>query len=275
MFAKAVMAIGVLLAAVLSAAPASARDPLLKPGVYAGAFAGWVSLQSGPEATAGERPITGQTVTSVSQAIQTVVNGGASTFSGGAVVGYGLGDNWLQLGTNTFVLAIEADAAGGGTPTSQSGNGGAYSATYSGGAVTSITSTSTATKTSSLDFDSSVRALVSARLTYGLRLFGTAGLAIGRVSHAATINKIDVVNGVPQAVQVATGSVSRWSPGWTAGAGILASLGGAWMLRAEYRYLDLGTTKLDVKFSDGSVTRLKFTDDEHTIRVGLVYHFDT
>lgn len=234
-----------------------------KPGLYAGGFVGWVQAHTEAEANPGGRPAPdGETILNFSATIEQIVNGDAESFSGGGLIGYGLGAGRL-LG------AIEADFAVSDAESSGEGGAGAYDTVYDiSGALESASSGEVS---STRDANFSLRIVGAFDIGHGLRAFGTAGLAVGRVSHSAVIEKTDSDSTNPDG----KGSVSKWATGWTAGAGVVADLGGHWALRAEYRYVDLGTTDLSVKFSDDSVTVVRFEDTEHSVRLGLIYHFGT
>jgi outer membrane immunogenic protein len=65
-------------------------------------------------------------------------------------------------------------------------------------------------------------------------LYGTAGVAYGKVSDSATVSLVGVGS--------FTASFSDVKAGWTAGAGIEGAFG-RWSAKLEYLYLDLGKTE--------------------------------
>ena len=72
-------------------------------------------------------------------------------------------------------------------------------------------------------------------VTPSILLYGTAGVAYGKVNDSATIT----ITGV----ESATDTFKDVKAGWTAGAGIEGALGGGWSAKVEYLYIDLGKTE--------------------------------
>lgn len=293
--------------AALSASDRAAADTVaFRPGFYAGGFVGWVNsntktkTNSVPQSVAASLNTAGNPLTDVDGDTLfeanplTGVTGASGTagrdvetdgFSGGALIGYSV------IGQGMFA-AIEGDFSiiDGDKSKGTSLNSG-YTAnfldpddgTLQTGDIVSITSTTTGTASSKLTADGSVRLRVGTEVGYGMRIFATAGLALGRMERRATITKSDTIvedngdpnNGQPELSPTSTvTAISRkWQTGWTLGGGLDIALWGPWSARVEYRYVDLGTGKLNVQFADGSVQTLKFQDSEHSVRFGLVYAF--
>ncbi|WP_027545036.1 outer membrane protein [Bradyrhizobium sp. WSM2254] len=100
--------------------------------------------------------------------------------------------------------------------------------------------------TQKLDWFGTVRGRLGVAVTPRVLLYGTGGLAYGRVSTAGSVSAINV-GGFPGAdggtfTPVATSFSSSTSKvGWTAGAGIEGAFADNWSARLEYLYVDLGT----------------------------------
>ena len=72
---------------------------------------------------------------------------------------------------------------------------------------------------------------------------------------------------------VGSESHTKWQDGWTAGFGLEHLLGNNLSARAEYRYADYGKETVSVaRLYNGNKERQKY-DEEHSIQVGLIYHF--
>jgi outer membrane immunogenic protein len=76
----------------------------------------------------------------------------------------------------------------------------------------------------------------------------------------------------PEGVSEATAGVRT---GWTVGGGYEYAFANNWSVKAEYLYVDLQNSNVDVVFSTDPLvfTRLKFPNDLHIARVGLNYRF--
>ena len=99
-----------------------------------------------------------------------------------------------------------------------------------------------------------VRGRLGADIAERTMLYGTAGLAYGKVKVSAT-NGVDSI------------SASKTRAGWTAGAGVEHAFTDNVTLKTEYLYTDLGKAKLfDV---DDAKVKTNF----HTVRVGVNYKF--
>lgn len=102
-----------------------------------------------------------------------------------------------------------------------------------------------------------VRGRLGADIAERTMLYGTAGLAYGKVK----IEGYDAAQDVSE-------SASKTRAGWTAGAGVEHAFTDNVTLKTEYLYTDLGK----VKFSDGAdVSKVK--TNFHTVRVGVNYKF--
>jgi outer membrane immunogenic protein len=137
---------------------------------------------------------------------------------------------------------------------------------------------------------------VRGRLGYAFNdvlLYGTGGLAYGRVSLSGTSvaaqtttttgggdsissdAAIPATPGTPVTTVMATNFAgSAVNVGWTAGAGIEGALANNWTWKAEYLHVDLGSVSVTGTAPTGAAfkaTSSNFTDD--IVRVGLNYRF--
>ncbi len=99
-----------------------------------------------------------------------------------------------------------------------------------------------------------VRGRLGADIAERTMLYGTAGLAYGKVK--ATLS--DATDSI---------SASKTRAGWTAGAGVEHAFTDNVTLKTEYLYTDLGKAKL----FDADVAKVK--TNFHTVRVGVNYKF--
>lgn len=118
----------------------------------------------------------------------------------------------------------------------------------------------------------------------GLLLYGTGGLAYGRVKVAGTntvtgvVTECLIVGGCetePFAAATAFDR-SKGNIGWTLGAGIEGAFAQLrnWTWKFEYLYLDLGSLDASAVTPFGTVTtHTRFTD--HVVRLGLNVRFDS
>jgi len=122
-----------------------------------------------------------------------------------------------------------------------------------------------------------------------LLVFGTGGLAYGRVSVSTATNvAVTVANGLVFAPDSTSAYAAKTNVGFTLGAGLqgtLRSLSPNWTWKVEYLYLDLGSLDTAASFASvrsgggpfytpitGQVaTHTRFTDN--IVRVGLNYQF--
>jgi outer membrane immunogenic protein len=119
------------------------------------------------------------------------------------------------------------------------------------------------THTFDLDYFATIRGRLG--YTYGRFMpYITGGLAFGETEAKLNVNFLDF------AFSEAKTDASH--VGYAVGAGIEASIGGNWSLKAEYLYVDLGEENYRFKFdgnSDGFDADLSFD----VVRVGLNYKF--
>jgi outer membrane immunogenic protein len=112
-----------------------------------------------------------------------------------------------------------------------------------------------------------------------LLIYGTAGLAYGKVSVSGTVTDAANFTGVGGPAFIATTpfSISAIKTGWTAGAGIEQALSINWTWKVEYLYVDLGTISgfflaPNPFFTDNLTAQNRFSDS--ILRVGLNYRFN-
>ncbi|EJN13988.1 opacity protein [Bradyrhizobium sp. YR681] len=168
--------------------------------------------------------------------------------SGGGQIGY----NWQR---EMFVVGLEADFQGSG----QKGSFAALCAGAPDGVQDGICTPGhrgdntfdpalpvTFNLTQKLDWFGTVRGRLGIAVTPRVLLYGTGGLAYGRVSTSGSVSAINV-GGFPGAdggtftpVTASFGS-STTKLGWSAGAGIEGAFADNWSARLEYLYVDLGT----------------------------------
>ncbi len=266
------------LAAATAASQAQAETIAFRPGFYAGGFAGWVSTQSKPseELTVSQvEPIDGGTLNT-----NTTTPGGftshtdADAFTGGALIGYSV------IGAGMFA-AIEADLAINGKEATYERPG--RSEHVHNQLYTCPERNRCHRYHDRIHWhDDDVVPLQVGQLDpppgrHRNRL-RYAHLRDGRswrwaVSSTRPISTLPRTSTVAGATSVAQRISEKWQLGWTLGGGLDIALWGPWSARVEYRYVDLGTGKLNVQFADGSVQTIKFNDTEQTVRFGLVYAF--
>jgi len=259
--------VGALFQFPVSQSPVMAADlPLPAPpsclwcGVYVGGNAGWAWGNNAVATTPtfpGFLPVDIAAITGASSS--TLSSNG---LIGGAQAGY----NW-QFGRT--VVGFEADADFPSLKTSQAGTY-PFPSTLPGGAVGPPTAFFTTQTSVSTDW------LVTARPRVGWTadnwlFYVTGGLAVGRENLTQSVNVL--------APFVLTDTFSTTQVGWTAGAGVAAMLDANWSVKAEYLYIDLGTTSanpgiLTPPFAGAGVSStLHLTSS--IARVGIDYHFDS
>jgi outer membrane immunogenic protein len=111
-----------------------------------------------------------------------------------------------------------------------------------------------------------------------LLLYGTGGLAYGKVSLSGTVTEVGDITGVggPNLNAITPFSISTVKAGWAVGAGIEDALSVNWTWKVEYLYVDLGKVSgvfaAPNGFSNADITaQSRFTDN--ILRAGLNYRF--
>jgi outer membrane immunogenic protein len=180
--------------------------------------------------------------------------------TGGAQAGY----NW-QIGS--LLTGIEADIQGSGIKASARAN-----------AVNALTGVpDPAVVLSSepkLSWFGTMRGRLGVTVTPDLLLYGTGGLAYGRVE--ASANNQLFRDGSLLVEYPA--SVSKTKVGWTAGAGAEWMFAHNWSAKLEYLYVDLGSESAIGKSASSDLSLFSNPDTwrfrENITRVGVNYHFN-
>jgi outer membrane immunogenic protein len=207
----------------------------------------FATLTCGLESTNGSRTFTS--------------NLGGTGFNGGGQAGY----NW-QL-SPAFLLGVEADA-------DYDGPRAKYSATS--GVLAPLVGTAPRSVSQSQDFLGTVRGRIGFIPNPSWLLYGTGGLAFGnpKSTTSATFAVGDNY----------AGSSSGFKTGWTAGAGAEWALGPVWSVKAEYLYVDLGTTTYNDAITNAAAVgaiglnpqpsfQTRLTNNQQIVRIGVNYHF--
>jgi|SRR6266851_323588 len=180
---------------------------------------------------------------------------------GGAQIGY----NW-QIGS--IVTGYEADIQNSGI----TGSARAALVNLGGAGPGDIT----ASTSSELSWFGTVRGRLGVTVTPELLLYGTAGLAYGRVKDSANV-QIDN----PPFLDTWPASIGSTKTGWAAGAGAEWMFARNWSAKVEYLHIDLGSssaTAIDI-VAPGEVrlsaaTTYSWNHRYDTLRVGVNYHFN-
>lgn len=153
-------------------------------------------------------------------------------FIGGGQIGY-------DRQFDSYVAGIEADLQGIANGHSSPGNGVVVPYNFSG-AINNVASFSSVTR--GIDDLGTLRGRFGFLVTPGLLVYGTGGLAYGRVSSNTNIAQqytpVNPFNILPTNFGAASTSDTR--AGWTAGGGLEWILARQWSVKAEYLYYDLG-----------------------------------
>jgi outer membrane immunogenic protein len=217
-------------------APPPAPPPCIWCGWYIGANAG--GIWSDPNVTTSASNLSNNGSPGAIEAVPVetaLANTSLRTRSDGFIGGGQIGYNY-QFGSS-FVAGIEADIQGIGGHSSSS------TLTSSGTTVINGPLMQTATASTKVDYLGTVRGRVGVLGTPNLLLYGTGGLAYGRVEASATNSQVffadpDASGSLPH---TGTGSISQTRAGWTAGVGAEWKFTRNWSLKAEYLYYNLGT----------------------------------
>lgn len=170
-------------------------------------------------------------------------------FLGGAQIGY-------NLAFGNIVLGVEADIAYTSIETTSS-----YDQVFPFGCCTIVRGSSMRQELSSLS-------TLRGRLGYAFEnilLYGTGGLALGQVEYAFELNWPDIGG-------YASDEKSKLVAGYAAGAGVEVAFG-AWTVKTEYLFYDLGDETLTAPFTinrgrEPFTFQPVFTTEGHIVRVG-------
>ncbi|MEA2951701.1 MAG: outer rane immunogenic protein [Alphaproteobacteria bacterium] len=185
---------------------------------------------------------------------------GVGTFGARDMTG---GFGGLQIGYNlqagNIVYGVEADAQWAGIK----GNSGATLPYIVAPNTISVTTNG------NLDWFGTVRGRLGVAFDRSL-LYVTGGVAFGRAKYSLAMT--DTLG------FVAAGNASSKSTGWVLGAGWEFGLAPQWTLKAEYQYLDFGSTTLGAGETFGGLPTAfavasNATSRFHTVRLGVNYRF--
>ncbi|MBI3702256.1 MAG: porin family protein [Rhizobiales bacterium] len=252
--AATILAFGFVTSATAADMPTKAPvAPMVIPFSWAGLYAG-VNLGGGWGTSTGD-------LDSFSASLAPAVAGGAvpaslGTKSSGVIGGAQIGYNWQS---GSLVWGVETDIQGSGirgTSTVNFAGGGGFVPTVSTG-------------------EEKITWFGTARLRGGFAIaprgliYATGGFAYGGVQNSAS------VVGNPTTSGNFTGSTSTTKGGWTVGAGTEWAVTNNWLVRAEYLYIDLGSTTValtDPQFP-GSFINYRFRHRDNILRAALSYKF--
>jgi outer membrane immunogenic protein len=185
--------------------------------------------------------------------------------SSGVIGGAQFGYNW-QIGS--LVTGLEADIQGSGI------KGSARAApTFVGTAIPDPNSVLSSEQ--KLSWFGTVRGRVGVTVTPDLLLYGTGGLAYGRVDASANWSA-----SFEDFQAQAPASVSKTKVGWTAGAGAEWMFARNWSAKLEYLYVDLGSDSAignetaNVPVNPRLAVGYTWRTRENIARVGMNYHFN-
>jgi outer membrane immunogenic protein len=125
-----------------------------------------------------------------------------------------------------------------------------------------------------LSWDASIRGRVGFLVTPTMMLFGTGGVAFLNGEFGATCPADTNVCNPADGTQ--SFSEDETLVGWTVGGGVEAALVGNWLVRAEYRYSDFGSSDFEaIPATSGSSFGADAEVDvkTHTFGVGVAYKF--
>jgi outer membrane immunogenic protein len=204
--------------------------------------------------------------------------------------GFGGGQLGYNLQRDRFVFGVETDIQGAAI------KGNTFSKAFSTlvPPATVPTLETEAWARSTLDWFGTVRGRLgySAGSIFGSTfgntlLYATGGFAFGgaRDSLGGSLTSLDAVPGVV-AAPLLPNPASRNSTltGWVVGGGVEVALSPSWSAKAEYQYIDLGSTTLTAAnhvtdaagggVVDGGSSSIKFDHTYNTVRLGLNYRFN-
>lgn len=191
--------------------------------------------------------------------------------SNSAIGGFQAGYNWQS--PSNWIVGIEADfqaVGGGGTGTSQATTGGFFFPPVLTSEVQTVSHTDT------LKWLGTVRGRLGYPILPSIMIYGTGGLAYGRVNDSTTASFTGTETFIGPPFVTSASSVfnaSQTKVGWTLGGGISGAVPNTpvtW--KVEYLYVDLGTANYsfnDPNFAVAISSRL--TDD--IVRGGFDLHY--
>jgi outer membrane immunogenic protein len=192
--------------------------------------------------------------------------GRPSSFIGGGQIGY----NW-QMGT--WVFGLEGDGA---WQQLIQNSFVRFGSNPAAGLPIGTVATDTAYFRSEVDALGTIRG----RIGYSggpWLVYATGGLAVGGAQHSATeVLAPGVACPIAPSATCRTGSDDTTKVGWTVGAGAEWMFARNWSIGAEYLYVDLGSSTINLAPAGGfffNASSIRFDDREHVARVKINYHF--
>jgi outer membrane immunogenic protein len=257
---------GVALGALVMAAPAMAADmpvkapkaPIVLPyswtGFYVGANVGYSWGRASTDFAATSLAAFGVGGFSQTQHLNGVIGGGQ------------LGYNWQA--NNQWVFGLEADFQGSGEKASDPRAPLSFDIDL---AETTVTFTANQTLEAKIKWFGTVRGRVGYLVTPTVLLYGTGGLAYGRIE----VNSIQSVTATGLGTVASTVGNAETKFGWTAGAGVEGAIPNTrdWTWKVEYLYIDFG--HFDASGTDTVLGTYSWNTHvtDHIARVGVNYRF--
>ncbi len=172
------------------------------------------------------------------------------TFNGIPAGGFGGGQLGFNYQISSFVLGAETDIQGAGISDTRT-------------CLFSCIPGSSALIDQKLNWFGTTRARLGLA-TGPVLTYVTAGAAYGEVETGVTTTV-----GVPTASAINTTTKT----GWTWGTGVEAALGGNWTAKAEYLYIDLGSTSASSVVPGVGISTFNAKNQEQIFRGGINYRF--
>ena len=268
---KKKLLVGVALGALLVGAPAMAADmPVKAPkappvipyswtGFYVGGNVGYSWGRATTDFAAENLAIFGLSGFSQTQHLNGVIGGGQ------------LGYNWQV--NNQWVFGLEADFQGSGEKDSDPRDPLNFS--FENPQTETILSlTLNQTLESKIKWFGTVRGRVGYLVTPTVLLYGTGGLAYGRIETSST-QSLTLAGGGASTTVASTVEATKTKFGWTAGAGVEGAIPNTrdWTWKVEYLYIDFG--HIGASGTDTVLGTYNWNTHvtDHIARVGVNYRF--
>jgi len=189
--------------------------------------------------------------------------------STGAKGGIYAGYNWHAA--PRWVLGVEADWMWADHEAVLSGH--IFPSTVNSFALTAVGGDSFTLKT---QWDASLRGRVGHLVTPSVLVFATAGVSWMSIKTSSVCTAVTASCSAIATLTPLTASVSDIVVGWTVGGGVEAMIAPDWLVRAEYRYADYGTSDYSITRTNASTQRVTTYDIDlktHTALLGIAYKF--
>jgi outer membrane immunogenic protein len=191
-----------------------------------------------------------------------------TSFSGsekldGVIGGGQIGYNWQA--NSTWVFGLEADFQGSGQKGSRS-----FSNSYIFDCEGTCTGNINQNQETKIQWFGTVRGRVGVLVNPTILLYGTGGLAYGRISASGTVTDTGIC-----ACSWSYGN-STTKVGWTLGAGIEGAIPNTrdWTWKVEYLYIDFGSVSGNgFDFDSGTAFSWSAKVTDNIVRVGVNYRF--